>query len=312
MSRVIVVGSVNVDLTASVDRLPAPGETLLGTGSVPLTGGKGANQASAASRLGAQVEFVAAAGGDSFGDQVCTDLAAARVDVAQVRRIDGASTGIALITVAADGENTIVVCSGANLLLDAAAGAAAGEAAGPGDVLLLQLEIPLATTVAAATAARRRAAVVVLNAAPLPAVRGSMFAELLGACDVLIVNETEAAALGACAAPSTVSGWTALARGLRAAGPATCVVTLGAQGAVVAGAHGEFHQPAFPVRPVDTTGAGDSFCATLSAGLAAGQNLPDAVRRACAAAALSTTRLGAQSALPTGAEVDAFLTEEVA
>ncbi|MGI8880205.1 MAG: ribokinase [Jatrophihabitans sp.] len=310
MNRVLVVGSMNVDLSASVSHLPAAGETILGAGSEPMTGGKGANQAIAAGRLGADVAMVAAAGTDAFGDQACAALAAAGVDISGIRRIDGAVTGLALITVAAGGENTIVVCSGANDLLDPETATAAGQTASAGDVMLLQLEVPLGTALAAASAASARGAIVILNAAPLPALRDDSFDDLLRACQVLVVNEVEALALAGCPAPETTAEWIDLAGVLCATGPATCVITLGANGAVAASADTGSHQPAFPVDSVDTTGAGDSFCATLGAGLAAGFDLPTALRRACAAGALSTTALGAQSALPTDADLDALLSAE--
>src|SRR5262245_15620834 len=300
MNNVIVVGSVNVDVIARVAELPAPGQTLLGTESAIRPGGKGANQAVAAARLGAPTRMIAAVGDDDFGNRMIANLADAGVDVAAVARIGGESTGLALIVVAADGENTVVVAPGANARLDPVRDLTLSH----GDVLLLQLEIPLETGLAAAVEARRCGARVVLNAAPL-APPDPVFAELLTHVDVLVLNESEAAALtGAAMTPTDVEGWCTLAARLPAP---TCVVTLGSRGAVAADAAGTWWQPAFPASIVDTTGAGDAFCGALAQSLAAGHDLRDAVRRGCAAGAHAAGRLGAQAALPTARELSTIL-----
>ncbi|GAA1861797.1 ribokinase [Asanoa iriomotensis] len=295
MNRVVVVGSANLDLGVGVRQLPRPGETVLGSDVVASPGGKGANQAVAARRLGADAVLVAALGGDRFGADLRVALAGEGLPPDHVVTYDDCATGIALIVVDADGENTIVVSSGANARLDAAALAGLPDLLGSADLLVLQLEIPLDTCLAAARHARRAGARVLLNAAPLPPAGAPALAELLREVDVLVVNEGEAAELGGDATA------------LRHRGPAACVITLGARGAVSADATGtRTHRP-FRVDAVDTTGAGDTFCGALAAALAEGAELDEAVRRGCAAGALATTRMGAQSAMPMAAELDSFL-----
>lgn len=301
MSSVVVVGSANIDLIARVEHLPAPGETLLGSEVTVRPGGKGANQAVAAARLGADTTMFAAIGRDSFGEQVRSALSDQGVRLEQVIGRDEAPTGLAMVMVCASGENSIVVAPGANHLLDAAALAALPALLDNGDVLVLQLEVPLDTCVAAARVARERGARVLLNAAPLPTVDDPVFRSLLRCVDVLILNEGEAAALSG-GVPGT--DWAVVADELRGLGPATVVVTLGADGAVAADGAATFVQKPFAVDVVDTTGAGDAFCGALAAAYAQRRPLPEALRRGCAAGALATTRLGAQTALPTAADLD--------
>jgi ribokinase len=292
--RVLVVGSVNLDLLVGVPDLPKPGETVLGSRVSFLPGGKGGNQAVAARRLGAPTELYAAVGDDPFGADLRKALAAEGLDLANVVTVGEAATGIAMIVVESAGENSIVVAPGANgVLRDVRLPVA------PGDVLLLQLEIPLTTCVEAAGQARAAAATVVLNAAPLPGKRSGEFERLLSNVDVLVVNEGEATELfgGEEPTPGSVA-----ALGLRA-----CVVTLGARGAVAVTSDRVYRQQAFAVEVNDTTGAGDSFCGALAVALAQGRGLAEAVRRGCAAGALATTKAGAQSALPTADELEAFL-----
>jgi ribokinase len=301
MNRVTVVGSVNVDATVTVPVLPAPGETVLGSDVAYRPGGKGGNQAVAARRLGADTALHAAVGDDAFGARLREELAAEGLDPAGLTIVTGAATGLAMILVDGGGENVIVVSPGANGLLD---GTALTMSPGPGEVLALQLEIPLATCLDAAGRARAAGAAVVLNAAPLPKLVEPAFADLLSAVDVLVVNEGEAAHLADERAPRD---WTALAGRLRAYGPDTVVITLGARGAVAADAAGTYACEAFAVDVVDTTGAGDAFCGALAVALADGLPIADAMRRGCAAGALAATRMGAQAALPTRADLDTFL-----
>ncbi|MEV4539502.1 ribokinase [Asanoa sp. NPDC049518] len=297
MSKVVVVGSANLDLGIGVPHLPEPGETVLGSDVVASPGGKGANQAVAAHRLGADTVLVAAVGADRFGADLRGALGRAGLPLDHVVTRNDTATGVALIVVDDAGENTIVVAPGANAGLDSAALDALPDLLTPGDVVALQLEIPLDTCLAAARHARRAGALVLLNAAPLPP---AGLAELLGTVDVLVVNEGEAERLGGDAVA------------LRQRGPAACVVTLGARGAVSSDSAGTRDHPPFRVDAIDTTGAGDTFCGALAAALAAGADLHDAVRRGCAAGALATTRMGAQSAMPTAAELDLFLAAEKA
>ncbi|WNM38888.1 ribokinase [Micromonospora halotolerans] len=302
MSRVVVVGSANLDLGVAVPHLPAPGETVLGDDVAARPGGKGSNQAVAARRLGADTLFFAAVGDDRFGADVRAALTAEGLPPDHLTTVAGVATGVALIVVDTAGENSIVVAPGANARLTGDALAALPATLGPDAVLVLQLEIPLATCLAAARHARDAGARVVLNAAPLPDLVPPTMATLLRHVDVLVVNEGEALRLAG--VPAT--DWAALAAGLRTHGPAACVITLGERGAVHADAAGVTAHPAFPVDAVDTTGAGDSFVGALAASLADGQSLAEAVHRGCAAGALATTRMGAQSALPTRADLDRF------
>ncbi|GIH14042.1 ribokinase [Rugosimonospora africana] len=310
MSRVVVVGSANVDMIVRVEHLPEPGQTLLGTDVALRTGGKGANQAVAACRLGAPTLLYAAIGTDAFGRQTREALAGEGVCLDHLIEVDGSSTGMAMIMVAADGENTIVVAPGANHALDASATGGLAGALAPGAVLAAQLEVPIDTCLAAAGVARRAGARVVLNAAPLPDPGQPDFAALLRVVDVLIVNETEALALAGRPAPDTPAGWIGLAGDLLRHGPAACVITLGGQGAVAHDGTTGWAQPPFAADVVDTTGAGDAFCGALAASLAGGVSLADAVRRGCAAGALATGMLGAQAALPTLAQLERLLGED--
>jgi ribokinase len=267
---ITVVGSANTDLVARCERLPRPGETLTDAVFERLPGGKGANQAVAAARLGARVRFVGQIGRD---DLVLRSLEREGVDVSGVIRDEG-ETGVALILVAADGENVIVVAPGANRRL-AAASVEVGEA----DAVISQLEVPIEVVVAAAAKAR----FFCLNAAPA---RGPLPQSLDP--DLLVVNSYEHERLGD-------------RRGLVA-------LTLGADGAVLLDGGEEVARARPPsVRAVDGTAAGDAFCAALVVALLSGQDRAGALRRACAAGALAASRHGAQPSLPTAAEVDALL-----
>ncbi|MVU81913.1 ribokinase [Nocardia sp. ET3-3] len=307
--EVIVVGSVNMDLSVRVRSLPAPGQTVSGGDLRRGSGGKGANQAVAARRLGARTALIGRVGADEFGAELRAALRRAGVDDSALG-IGAAATGSALIVIDSTGENMITISPGANGLLDTdeVAGQAARIAAA--DALLLQLEVPIAACLAAARAARAAGTLVVLNAAPLPADIGPELLELISGTDILIVNEGEAAGLLAAGGdarrgfdPST------LASALRALGPREVVVTLGSRGAVFADADGDPDAFAgFAVEAVDAVGAGDAFCAALTVHrVTTRDDLRSAVRYACAAGALATTRRGAQTAAPTGAEIDDLL-----
>jgi ribokinase len=272
--RVTVVGSVNVDLVARCERLPRPGETVTGATLERVMGGKGANQAVAAARLGAEVRLVAAVGDDPDGREAVDALAAAGVDTSGVATSD-ARTGVALITVAEDGENQIVVAPGANATLSASAVDVAGA-----DAVLCQLEVPLEAVQAAAERAR---GLVCLNAAPARALPPP----LLGRVDLLVVNRHEAELVDASAVRRTA-------------------LTLGERGAVLLDRGREVARARPPhVEAVVGTAAGDAFTAALVVSLLEGREDEAALRRACAAGALAASRFGAQPSLPTAAEVDA-------
>lgn len=295
--RVVVVGGVNTDLVVRTGALPRPGETVLGEDFAVVGGGKGANAAVAAARLGAATAMVACLGADDFGRARLADLEREGIAVAGVRRAAGAASGVALIVVDARGENTIVVAPGANGLL--APDAVAGLACAPGDVLLVQLEVPLAATEAALHRARAAGATTALNAAPYHAA----CLPLLPLVDLLIVNEIEAGDLlgGERVALANAAG---AVEALLGRGPGAAAITLGPDGAVVGRAGEARHFPAPPVAVVDTTAAGDAFCGALAAGLAAGDDLFAAARRAVVAGSLAVTKAGAQPSLPRREEVE--------
>jgi ribokinase len=291
---IAVVGSLNLDLVVRVPRLPGPGETVSGGDVFSNPGGKGANQAVAAARLGRAVAMVGCVGDDQAGRDLLASLAADGVDTTRVRVVDGVPSGTAFITVNEDGENQIVVSPGTNARLTPDDVRAAGALLEAAAVTLLQLETPLATV---AAAARTATGTVVLNPAPAQAVPE----DLLAAVAVLVPNRVELAQLAGAPVPATVEE----AAGLAARLPARAVVvTLGADGClVVESGRDPAHVPAVPVRPVDTTAAGDAFCAGLADALAGGAALTDAARWAVRVAAAACGRLGAQASLPTAAEV---------
>ncbi len=301
-SRICVIGSINMDMVVRAPRLPMPGETVLGGPFSVSPGGKGANQAVAAARMGAGVSFVGAVGTDAHGDSLLAVLAAEGIDVARVMRGAG-PTGIAAISVGGDGENTIIVAPGANAEVLPTHVDTAREAIMAADAVVLQLELPLATVIRAAALAAEVGTTVVLNAAPIAEAKLPM--ELLASVDVLIVNETEAAALGGAGSPEAV------AEKIGRMGPRMVVVTMGEKGAWYS--HGEHkgHVPAFAVSPVDTVGAGDAFAGALAtrwiehhvAGALDSMGVMDAVCWASAAGALATMKAGAIPSLPMRADV---------
>ena len=294
--EVAVVGSLNLDLVVRVARLPGPGETVTGDDVFRNPGGKGANQAVAAARLGRRVAMVGRVGDDDAGRELLGSLEADAVDTSQVRVVAGVPSGIALITVSEDGENQIVVSPGANARLTPDDVGQAGAALGAAAVTLLQLEVPLE---AVAAAARAAGGTVVLNPAPVR----DLPEELLAEVDVLVPNRVELAQLAGGAEPGTVAEATRLAGRLPAR---AVVVTLGADGCLVV-EHGDAtHVPAVGVRAVDTTAAGDAFCGGLADALAGGATLEDAARRAVRVAAAACLRPGAQASLPTPGDLQAL------
>jgi ribokinase len=302
--RVIVVGSVNVDLVVRGERLPAPGATVTGGTFERHQGGKGGNQAVAAARLGRPTFLIAAVGDDAFGAEARASLEADGVEVAGLATITGAPTGVALIFVDAAGENLISVASGANHRLEPMMVADALDRLGSldGDVALISREIPAETVVAALEAARRAGATTILNPAPAD----GLAAADLHSVDVLTPNRGE---LVACAGASANERTEVSARRLIALGVTRAVVvTLGVDGALLVPVEGPaVHVPGHVVRAVDATGAGDTFSGALAAGLAEGRPIADAVRRATTAAALSTTVPGAREGMPTLAALEAAL-----
>jgi ribokinase len=289
--RVTVLGSINMDISVTVPELPGPGATVLGGAARFTPGGKGANQAVAAARLGASVRMVGCVGRDDFGQQLVKALAAEGIDTAAVAVLDGVPTGLAMITVEAGGENVITVAPGANHQVSDAQ-------VGEPDVLVISAEIPLAVI----RQALGQQHLVVLNLAPAPPAADAA-AILAHGVDWLVVNETEAAAvLGA--PVHGLDGARDAAAGLVAAGARNAVVTAGPHGAALASATGDaVTVPGFPVDAVDSVGAGDTFVGALAVALAAGVPRRGAVTAASAAAAAKVTRHGAQAGMPRAVDI---------
>jgi ribokinase len=304
MSRVVVIGSTNLDFTVVVPRLPQPGETVSGGQLVMSPGGKGANQAVAARRLGAEVRFVTLLGTDPPGDRLLAALTGAGLPGEGLLRTGEAATGVALITVDAEGRNQIAVAPGANHRLTPERAASRADAVAWADVVLLQLESPIETVRWALQEARRLGKTTVLN--PAPARVLPLPGDLLPLVDYLTPNEHEAGLLTGLTVEGSAEA-EAAARALRSAGVGTAVVTLGAEGTVAVGPGGCIRTPGFSVSPVDTVGAGDAFAGALATLLAARAPLAEALDVANAAGALACTRRGAMDALPDRAEVQALL-----
>ena len=295
---IIVVGSSNTDMVIQLDRIPRPGETILGGRFVMAAGGKGANQAVAAARAGGDVTFVARVGRDMFGDNALAGFQADGICVDHVFRDKESPSGVALIFVARDGENSIAVASGANGNLSPADVRKARQAIASASVLVMQLETPLATVQAAAEIAVEAGVPVILNpapACPLPD-------ELLRLVTILTPNETEAELLTGIPVTDETSAERA-ADNLLARGVGIVIITLGPRGAFVASGEYRGLAPGFEVEAVDTTAAGDVFNGALAVALAKQQPLVEAVCFANAAAAISVTRLGAQPSAPKRKEI---------
>ncbi len=300
--RIIVIGSLNMDLVGIAPRIPVVGETLTGHKYFSEPGGKGANQAYAAAKLGGNVAMLGRIGDDDFGHAMKSNLEEAGCDVSGLLKISRAVSGVALIFVADSGENSIIIVPGANNLFSAADAEASAEFLRGAALVLLQLENPLPTVLAAARTAKRAGAKVILDPAPAQEVPEELF-EL---SDIITPNETEAAILAGMK-PSRLDPQQALAvaRKLQARKARTVIVKLGDQGCLLVEKDSKHLQPP-KVKAIDTVAAGDVFNAALAVGLSEGMELESACRFANAAASLSVTRLGAQAAAPTRAEVAEF------
>lgn len=299
--QIVVIGSCNTDMVVRSERLPLPGETILGGTFLMNPGGKGANQAVAAARLGGKVVFVCKTGSDLFGDQSEALYRAEGIDTTHVLRDAQAPSGVALISVDRAGENCIVVAPGANNLLRPDDIDRARDCVQSAAMLVMQLEIPIPTVEYAAEMACRAGVTVVLNPAPAP--HEPLSDDLLRRVDILIPNHTEAAIL----AGMEVTDWESAERAavaIRGRGVKTVLITLGALGVLVCDAGGCDRVPAFEVEAVDTTAAGDTFCGALCVGLCEGMDLRRAASFAARASSISVTRMGAQASVPVRSEVD--------
>lgn len=302
-ARVVVVGSVNTDMVVKGSRLPGPGETVTGGRFIMAPGGKGANQAVAAARLGAEVTLVAKVGRDVFGDQAIENYRREGILTDCILRDSSHATGVALILVDERGENLISVASGANHTLTPQEIAFAADRIRNADVLMLQLEIPMETVCAAAQIAAEAGVPLILDPAPAAPLPGGLLQHVA----YLTPNETEAERLTGVTVTDEASARQAAER-LLTAGTRHVLVTLGAKGVLVADKEHAVVVPSVRVDAVDTTAAGDAFNGGLAWALASGMTLEDAVRNACRVGALSATRLGAQPSLPTKAELAQFET----
>jgi ribokinase len=300
--RVCVIGSANVDYTVALPRLPSAGETVSGGTLLVNLGGKGANQALAARRLGGEVRMIGCVGDDADGRRIRESLAAAGIGVEGLVATADAATGTALITVDAQGRNQIAVAPGANHSLTVEMAEPFAASIGWAEVVACQLETPLPVVRWALGEARRHEVATILNPAPVQA----LDPDILSHVDFLTPNEHEAARLTGLAVDSLESAREAAGR-LLASGAGTVLVTLGAGGVLACHGDTAIHFPAFSVEVVDTTAAGDAFNGALALGLAAGGTLEQAIPLASAAAALACTKRGAQDSLPGRAEVETFL-----
>jgi ribokinase len=300
MADILVIGSLNTDLVVRAPRFPLPGETIQGGDFATFPGGKGANQAVAAARLGAEVAMIGRVGNDAFGSMLIENLRQNHVDASRVLPDETTATGTAIIIVDANGQNSIVLSPGANSKFTPAHIEPASIP--PAKLLLLQFEIPLETVLHAARLAKEKGLRVLLNPAPArPMPEG-----LLGLSDLLLPNETELALLTG-EPVGDLGSVEAAARSLIRRGARNVIVTLGENGALLVNEGRARHIPSFKVAAVDTTAAGDAFIGGLAVGLLNGQTLEDAVQYGCACGALAVTKFGAQPSLPTSEEAAKLL-----
>jgi len=301
---IVVFGSVNVDVIAYSERLPRPGETIHGTSYAMVLGGKGANQAAAVARLGGRSTLVGRTGADAFGELARTRLGQFGVDLAFLAIDTSKPTGIAVIGVDERAENCITVIGGANMTVDEGDAERAAPALDKAEILLLQLETPLAAGLAAAARTRAGGGLVIFDPAPAPA--GGLPDAVFGAVDVMTPNETETEALVGIR-PETPEAAAEAAKRMNARGLSLAIVKMGSKGVFFRGPKGEGFIPTFKVKAVDTVAAGDCFNGGLAFALARGDAAGEAVRFAAACGAVSVTRPGASDAAPTLAEVEALI-----
>jgi ribokinase len=306
MAHIVVIGSINMDLVVQVPHRPLPGETVLGSDAQIIPGGKGANQAVAAARLGGDVTLIGCVGKDAFGSQLLATLVAEGVDTTYTSVVEDVSSGIAMISVDETGQNSIIVAPGANYKLTPELVAAAWKDLPTPDAVVAQLEVPLESIIETARLAKASGVPFILNPAPGRALPETLFRNV----DVLVPNEIEAALLTGTQV-GTLEQARIAANALKKMGPEAIVVTLGQNGALLWDGEHMQHIAAHRVQVADTTAAGDAFVGALSVCLAENIPLSAAVRMANGAGALAVTRWGAQPAMPTRRELDRFLEERL-
>ncbi len=304
MSKIIVVGSSNTDMIVKVPRIPAPGETILGGKFVKAAGGKGANQAVSAARSGGNVTFVANTGNDNFGKEAIDGFKQEGINTDYIFVDKKTPSGVALIFVGEDGENSIAVASGANGTLTPSQIGKINKVISDGDILLTQLETPLETIEEAIKIANENGVTVILNPAPAQPLSD----DLLKRIDILTPNQPEAELLTGIKIEDTESAQKAASH-LQSKGVKTVILTLGSEGAFVMSEDVQKVIPGFTVDPEDTTAAGDTFNGALAVGLADGRSVEEAVQWAHAAAAISVTKMGAQPSIPNQEEIHNFISK---
>lgn len=302
-NHVVVVGSLSQDIVVSTPRLPVKGETIRGSNFGMFAGGKGNNQAMAAGRAGAAVTMIGRVGADAFGEMLMATLKKNNVDASHMVQDQEAGTGIAMITVDGDGDNSIIIAQRANLNLCDKDIEKADSVFADSKILLMQLEVPADADVFAAKLARKHGTFVALNPAPAPE-DGKLPKELLENVDVIIPNQTEAELMTGVKVADEKSALAA-AEELKKLGPKNVIITLGELGALlVEDGKAPLMVSSFEVKAIDTTAAGDAFCGALAAAFAAGETLANAVKFGCAAGALATTKMGAEPSLPPKDEIE--------
>ncbi len=303
MKKILIFGSSNTDMTVKTPTLPVPGETVIGGVFTMSAGGKGANQAVAAKRVGGDVSFICKVGNDVFGDNSIKHYEEEGIDVSGILR-SGKPSGVALITVDKDAENCIVVASGANLDFTDEDIAASEAALKSCDILLMQLEIPVSAVLKAAKIAHEAGAFVVLNPAPYAELPEEIFKYI----SLFIPNETELASFSGMPVTDKDSA-AAAAKVLLGKGVRNMIVTMGSKGSLIIDGGEPQLVLARKVKAVDTTGAGDTYCGSICVALSEGKSIKEAAEFASAVSALSVTKMGAQTAIPTRAEAEVFMTQ---
>ena len=299
--KIVVVGSSNTDMVISADRFPLPGETIMGHDFMTNQGGKGANQAVAAARLGGNVVFVGKLGSDAFGTATMQHLKDEGVDITFLRQTSKSPSGVALITTVPDGENSIIVNSGSNALLSPEDIRSSEDAFVGASILLMQLETPVDTLVEAARLAKKHNCYVILNPAPAP--KTPLPKELLENVDLLIPNETEASSISGMPT-GNADDVDKVMDAIERKGVKNVIITVGSHGVVVRNDGKIVTVPAFKVKAVDTTAAGDTFCGALSVAICEGKPLNEAILFANKASSISVMRKGAQMSMPKRNEID--------